>query len=153
MIGPDRSLPRVVFDTNVLLDFRVFDDPLARPLRAAFDAGRVVALRSADCDAELADVLARACFALDADLRSMLLAAWRTRAMPIAHVFPAPFACRDPRDQKFVELAVCARADALVSKDRALLALRRRAARVGLKIVAAAAAPAALGLAPDAGGV
>lgn len=153
MIGQDRSPPRVVFDTNVLLDFWLFDDPLARPLRAAFDEGRVIALRSADCDAELADVLARPCFALDADRRSTLLAGWRTRAMPIAHVFPAPFACSDPRDQKFVELAVCARADALVSKDRALLALRRRAARVGLKIVAAEAAPAALGLAPDAGGV
>lgn len=153
MIGPDRSLPRVVFDTNVLLDFWVFDDPLARPLRAAFDAGRVVALRSADCDAELADVLARPCFALDADRRAGLLAGWRTRAMPVAHVFPAPFACSDPRDQKFVELAVCARADALVSKDRALLALRRRAARVGLKIVAPAAAPVALALAPDAAGV
>lgn len=153
MIGRDRSAPRVVFDTNVLLDFWVFDDPLARPLRVAFDEGRVVALRSADCDDELADVLARPCFGLAAQRRAALLAQWRTRAMPIAHVFPAPFACRDPRDQKFVELAVCTRAAALVSKDRALLALRRRAARVGLKIVAAEAAPAALGLAPDAGGV
>lgn len=96
-------------------------------------------------------MLARRCFALDADRRSTLLAAWRGKAKPIAHVFAAPSACSDPRDQKFVELAVCAHADALVSKDRALLALRRRAARVGLKIVAPAAAPAALGLAPDAG--
>lgn len=153
MIGAHRSPPRVVFDTNVLLDFWVFDDPLARPLRAAFDAGRVLALRSADCDAEFAEVLARACFALDADRRAGLLAAWCGKAIPIPHVGPAPFACSDPRDQKFVELAVCARADALVTKDRALLALRRRAARVGLKIVAPATAPAALGLAPDAAGV
>ncbi len=144
--------PRVVFDTNVLLDFWVFDDPRAHALRAAFDDGRVVALRSADCDAELADVLARPRFALRADRQAALLARWQARAKPIAPDSRAPFACSDPRDQKFVELALCARAAALVTKDRALLALRRRAARVGLKIVTPAAAPVSLGLAGDAAG-
>lgn len=148
MTGRGPSTPRVVLDTNVLLDFWVFDDPVARPLRAAFDAGRIVALRDDPCDAELADVLARACFGLDAQRRAALLATWRAKAQPITRVAAAAFACSDPGDQKFIDLAVCARADALVSKDRALLALRRRAARTGLKIVSPAAAPAALGFAP-----
>jgi predicted nucleic acid-binding protein len=36
--------------------------------------------------------------------------------------------CSDPDDQKFIELAAAARAGALVSKDRAVLKLRRRCA-------------------------
>ena len=34
--------------------------------------------------------------------------------------------CSDPDDQKFLELAAAARADALVTKDQALLELRKR---------------------------
>ncbi|MFN3567240.1 MAG: putative toxin-antitoxin system toxin component, PIN family, partial [Burkholderiaceae bacterium] len=117
MTNRDRRPPRVVIDTNVLLDFWLFDDPVARPLRAAFDDGRVVALRDDACDAELADVLARPRFALDVRRRLTLLATWRAKAEPIAHVAAAPFACSDPGDQKFIDLAVGARADALVSKD------------------------------------
>lgn len=37
--------------------------------------------------------------------------------------------CKDADDQIFLELALAARADVLVSKDRALLALNRRHAR------------------------
>ena len=40
--------PRAVIDTNVLLDFWVFDDAAARPLRAAVEDGQVNALRSGD---------------------------------------------------------------------------------------------------------
>ena len=36
--------------------------------------------------------------------------------------------CSDPDDQKFLELAAATRAQILVSKDRALLKLRRRCA-------------------------
>ena len=32
--------PRAVIDTNVLLDFWVFDDAAARPLRAAVESGQ-----------------------------------------------------------------------------------------------------------------
>jgi predicted nucleic acid-binding protein len=38
-------------------------------------------------------------------------------------------ACRDPDDQKFLESALAARAEFLVTKDRALLDLARRALR------------------------
>src|ERR687885_282720 len=37
--------------------------------------------------------------------------------------------CRDPDDQKFIEAAALARADVLVTKDRALLELNRRRTR------------------------
>ena len=79
----------------------------------------------------------------------LLLEAWRAKAEPVARVCATALACSDLGDQKFIDLAVCAGADALVSKDRALLALRRRAARSGLKIVSPAPAPAVLGFTPD----
>jgi predicted nucleic acid-binding protein len=47
--------------------------------------------------------------------------------------------CRDPHDQKFLELALAAQADALVTKDQALLELARR------KLPFRIAAPQALG--------
>jgi len=38
-------------------------------------------------------------------------------------------ACRDPDDQKFLEAALAAQADYLITKDRALLELSRRRTR------------------------
>ena len=49
--------PRVVVDTNVLLDFWVFEDPRARPLREALESGRIQALRDGATVDELAEVL------------------------------------------------------------------------------------------------
>lgn len=140
--------PRAVIDTNVLLDCWVFDDPLARPLWQAIEAGRLACLRSADTDAELADVLPRPVFAPRLAARgadvTVLLARWQTVAQPVARVFAAPWGCTDPHDQKFLDLAASARADLLVSKDKALLKLARRARREGLAIVQVADAVARL---------
>lgn len=136
--------PRAVIDTNVLLDFWVFDDPAARPLRAALESGRINALRSGDCVDELAQVIMREKFTLATEARFDILREWDRLATPVARVFAAPVACSDPHDQKFLDLAYTARADWLVTKDKALLKLARRARRDGLLIVAPAPACAAL---------
>jgi putative PIN family toxin of toxin-antitoxin system len=127
---------RLVLDTNVLLDFWVFDDPRTRKLRAAVEDRSVHALRSEACDEELRVVLARSCFALDAGKRDAVFARWTTCSEAIGRVFAAPLACTDRDDQKFLDAAFSARADALVSKDRALLKLARRARTHGLRILA-----------------
>lgn len=131
--------PRAVIDTNVLLDFWLFDDPAARPLRAAVESGRVNALRSGDTVDELTHVVLRDRFALATDTRFRILRDWDRLATPVERVFPAPFACSDPDDQKFLDLAYTARADWLVTKDKALLKLARRARRDGLLILAPSA--------------
>lgn len=136
--------PRAVIDTNVLLDFWLFDDPAARPLRAAVESGRVNALRSGDSVDELTHVVLRDRFALATDARFRILRDWDRLATPVERVFPAPFACSDPDDQKFLDLAYTARADWLVTKDKALLKLARRARRDGLLILGPAAAAADL---------
>lgn len=136
--------PRVVLDTNVLLDFWVFDDPVARALRDAVEGGRVIALRSGDTVDELTQVVMRATFDLATEDRFGILRQWDRLATSVERIFPAPLACTDPHDQKFLDLAYTARADWLVTKDKALLKLARRARRDGLLIVAPAATYAEL---------
>jgi predicted nucleic acid-binding protein len=76
---------------------------------------------------ELRRVLAYPAFRLDAAAQASLWVRYRA----LAHCVDAPPPgtlprCRDADDQKFLELADAESADVLVSKDRALLGLRRR---------------------------
>jgi putative PIN family toxin of toxin-antitoxin system len=62
------------------------------------------------------------------------LAMWdrhaRLQAIPAA----CPIVCRDADDQKFIDLAITAKAHWLISKDRALLALKKKALPYGVAI-------------------
>lgn len=125
----------VVLDTNVLLALWIFDDPEVAPLRAALEAGALQPLRSVETDAELAEVLARpALFNIPPDRQAGLLQAWQARARLVTGVLPAPARCRDPLDQKFVDLAVTAGARWLITRDKALLKLNRKLKGRGLTI-------------------
>ncbi|MGB9130434.1 MAG: PIN domain-containing protein [Thiobacillus sp.] len=136
--------PLLVLDTNVVLDLLHFDDATARPLRLALEDGRV---RCVVTDATLAEwrrVLAYPEFALDPIQQAALFARYQALAvkadsagadvgLPPTHYGLKPVWSRMPRcsdsdDQKFIELAAAAEAQGLVSKDRAVLKLRRRCA-------------------------
>jgi uncharacterized protein len=136
--------PRAVIDTNVLLDFWVFDDPSARRLRSALDDDAVVALSSGECVDEFTAVLMREQFDLATEKRFEILRRWDRLAERIGRVHAAPLACTDPHDQKFLDLACSTRADWLVTKDKALLRLAKRASRDGLLIITPGAAAARL---------
>lgn len=135
------SLARVVIDTNVLLDCWIFNDARSGWLWQALcdPQPRFRCVRSDATDAELVDVLARASFVerLSAAARSPedFLGHWRAVVAPVDRVFAAPWHCTDPHDQKFLDLASTARADVLISKDKALLRVDRRSRRDGLRIV------------------
>ena len=130
----------LVLDTNVLLDLWLFDDPSVRALRAGIEAGRLRPLRSTDCDAEFAEVIGRGQFGLDEAARQEMLARWMRYSEPIANIAPAPLTCADPDDQKFLDAAFSAGADWLLTRDKALLKLARRAELAGLRIRSPAAA-------------
>jgi putative PIN family toxin of toxin-antitoxin system len=128
------TIRRAVLDTNTWLDWLVFDDPAIAPLHDAQTAGRLAIFIDARCEAELARVLA-----YDLGKHSLSPAAQaacleRCRAMVsfIAtgnnSTVPLP-TCRDPDDQKFLECALAAGADYLITKDRALLELDRHKTR------------------------
>ncbi len=127
---------RLVLDTNVVLDLLHFDDPAVAPLRRALADGRAACFASAATRAELAHVLSRPRFRIAKDEIGRLLDAYDALARPCEPAAGAALPpCRDPDDQKFLELAQAARADFLVTKDKALLALARKAARLGFRIV------------------
>jgi putative PIN family toxin of toxin-antitoxin system len=126
-----------VLDTNVLLALWLFRDPVVEPLRAALAAGRLQAVRSAETDAEFAEVLARpGLFSVEPARQLRLLDAWQSMASLLAEIRLAPWICRDPLDQKFLDLAVSAQAGWLITRDRDLLKLARKTRRQGLLIVA-----------------
>jgi predicted nucleic acid-binding protein len=137
-----------VLDTNVVLDLLLFDDPLARPLRQALENGDLRCVATEATLDELQRVLAYPGFALGPVQQAALFAryqAWSERVeaagagdglphkgMPIHHelkpVWRRMPRCSDPDDQKFIELAAAAGAQGLISKDRAVLKLRRQCA-------------------------
>jgi len=138
--------PLLVIDTNVVLDLLHFDDATARPLRLALEAGRVRCAASAATLDELQRVLAYPGFALEPARQAVLFARYRAlsetaqtvegcaglphKGTPIHYglkpVWNRMPRCSDPDDQKFIELAAAVGAQGLVSKDRAVLKLRRR---------------------------
>jgi putative PIN family toxin of toxin-antitoxin system len=118
---------RLVLDTQIWLDWLVFDEAALAGLRADIDSGRAEVLIDAACLAELERVLA---YPLG---RSVDVAACLAKSKKIAReITPETIkglpVCRDPDDQKFVTLAAGARADCLVTRDRALARLTRRCA-------------------------
>ena len=125
---------KVVLDTNVWLDWLVFDDASIAPLKAAHTAGRLEIISSLPGEQELERVLAYKAIEplVGAALRPTLMAEMcrvsilhdgSTRAGWLPQ-------CRDADDQPFLELARDSGAAALVTKDRDLLELARAKYRV-----------------------
>ncbi len=135
-------LVSVVIDTNIVLDLFVFRDPatlvLNQALTAALTLGQPRWLATAAMREELARVL---CY--PQVLKRM---AFYARSAPevlghfdrLSHtVDVAPKAsvtCKDPDDQKFIDLAVLHRA-ALLSKDQAVLCMGKRMRGLGVPSV------------------
>jgi len=123
--------PRLVLDTNVWLDWLVFDDPSIAPIKAAVAADRAQVFIDAACEAELERALGYDLGKRTVDIAACIAECRRVArridsSAPEAERARLP-ACRDPDDQKFLEAALAAGAGFLVTKDRALLDLARRA--------------------------
>lgn len=126
---------RIVLDTNVCLDLFVFRDPRWQPLLAAMRSGEVEAVTGRDCRTEWTLVIAYAKLGLDAAAQAAATAEF-DRLMPVLDVppsegLPALPVCRDPDDQKFLELSAASGAACLISKDKALLKLAGKMRRRG----------------------
>jgi putative PIN family toxin of toxin-antitoxin system len=124
------SKPLLILDTNVVLDLLYFDDAMAQPLRHAMMDGHVHCAVTDATFGEWLRVLGYPEFALDPMQQAALAERYRELSTLLAMGATASGLprCSDADDQKFIELAAAARADALISKDRALLKLRRRCA-------------------------
>ena len=120
---------RLVIDTNVLVSALVFKDSRHLPLRQAWQAGRVIPLLSIKTYRELKRVLGYEMFKLSDDQIAEGIAhlgpfiEWVTIDDAQLGTLPK---CSDRDDQKFLNAALCGRADALLTYDRAVLKLRKR---------------------------
>lgn len=136
-------VPALVLDTNIVLDLFVFDDAAARQLKARLAQGHFRWLATQPMRDELERVLdyaqiaaRRAFYGLSA---GDVLAGFDRHARLVDVPGKAPVSCRDPDDQKFIDLAVQHRC-LLLSKDGAVLSMKRRLER--LEVSAAAVLPA-----------
>ena len=118
-----RTLKRVVIDTNVFVTRLLRFDSV--PGRAAEKAiHHATALVSQSTMNELAEVLEQAKFdryvTLEQRLQFIRLIAQTAQFVSIIHSIRE---CRDPKDNKFLEVALNGRADVIVTGDADLLAM------------------------------
>jgi hypothetical protein len=150
--GYPASMPRqlVVIDSQSLFDWLVFRDPVCVRWPAALAGPDWEWIFTSDMKAEFDFVAAKgfgARWPVDAEA---VASAWSHHGREV----PAPpppgagtrLHCTDPDDQKFIDLAVAGRAQALVTRDKALLRLARKALALhGLRICRPAEWSAGLG--------
>ncbi len=127
-MGAPRGLkaPRVVIDTNCVVSALLFSTGRLTWLRNAWQTSRIVPLIGETTAKELIRVLSYPKFALSEAEQETLLAEFLpyAEAVVTGPSTSAPQALRDPHDAVFFELARRAKADALVSGDKDILALR-----------------------------
>jgi uncharacterized protein len=138
-LNPDSSPVTVVLDTNVVMDWLVFGNPACRSLAARLSDGSLRWLATPAMRDELAHVLARGVAAAWNPDPRLIWSAWNAHAMEVPADVPAGAAsrlrCTDADDQKFIDLALAHGARWLLSRDRAVLKLARRARAFELAIV------------------
>ena len=118
-----------MLDTNIVLDLLLFKDPATQPLKQALASNKIQWLTTQVMRDELQRVLSYpkimarlAVTELDAP---SVLQQFDTRARLVEVAPKASVTCRDPDDQKFIDLAVQHQA-MLLSKDRAVLCMKKR---------------------------
>ena len=144
--------PRVVIDTNVVLDLYLYKDPRVEVLRCALKLGELKWLATPVMREELARVLryehiqkrllvwGKEVEGVEAEDRHAEAFGLRVLAQmdaQVSYVEIAPrarYVCKDGDDQKFIDLAQ-AHQSLLISKDKAVLSMKNRMARVGVQIV------------------
>ncbi len=120
--------PRVVFDTNTVVSALLFPTGSLAWLRQSWHGRTVIPLANKATMQELYRVLSYPKFILAAADREELLSDY----LPFAELVTTPARppalpqCRDPDDQKFIELAFSAQADMLVTGDKDLLVLANK---------------------------
>jgi uncharacterized protein len=135
--APHPPVPAIVIDTNTVLDWLLFNEPGVAALAAAVRDGNV---RWIACDlmkSECEHVLSREELARWQPEPERVARAWARHASMLPAPVTAPTwpRCTDPDDQVFIDLAIAAGARWLVTRDRALLRLRRRAVAYGVQVL------------------
>ena len=131
--GAARAL---VLDTNIVLDLLVFADPAVRPLPPLLASGALRWIAAPAMRVELERVLGYPQIAPRLDYYGLsaaqMLQAFDAQTHAVAPAPRASAVCKDPDDQQFIDLAVQHGA-ILLSKDQAVLRLRKRLMALGVE--------------------
>ena len=128
---------KLVLDTNVVIDWLVFDDEYLAAFREQVRSRSVQVITHAPAVEELRRVLGYPELKLTAERQAAVLeqyaalVSYSESRAELPEGFPR---CRDPDDDPFIQLAWQAGADALVSRDKAVLKLAKRARKFGFQI-------------------
>ena len=129
MTVPATAPVQAVLDTNIVLDLLVFQDARAAALHSTLQSGALHWVATPPMREELLRVLQYAHIAKHLQARSssadVVLAQFDALAAMRPIPVKAPLTCKDPDDQKFIDLAV-AHTTQLWSKDHAIICLRKR---------------------------
>ena len=124
----------VILDTNIVLDAFVFNDPAAVPLLAGLRNGSLRWIATQPMRDELERVLAYPKIvkrlAYYEVVATGVMAQFDALVQLKAVATKAPITCKDPDDQKFIDLAV-AHPCLLLSKDNAVLCMKKRLLALG----------------------
>ncbi|NJM43646.1 MAG: PIN domain-containing protein [Brachymonas sp.] len=151
----------LILDTNIVLDLLLFQDPRCQPLHQALTQGKVQWIATPHMRNELERVLTYAHISVKLEFyqksSSDILALFdRYSQIVEAPSTRAPFACKDADDQVFIDLAAAwadhfsttptspassrvavsstQRAIHLLSKDKAVLSMRKRLAKLSIHV-------------------
>ena len=124
-----------VIDTNIVLDLWLFEDPATVPLRDALQSGVISHLATASMRDELVRVLTYPHLMkrmAKSNIQAQdILNRFDEHLLAAEPADKAPCTCKDPDDQKFIDLAV-AHAVPLLSKDAAILCMKKRLLQSGV---------------------
>ena len=133
----DEPTRPVVVDTNVALDLLIFSDPRTVPLRTLLAQGRLAWIATQVMRDELERVLAYPHIVERMDYyqvsAAQVLAAFDAQARLLEVAPKVAYVCKDADDQKFIDLAAAHRA-ILLSKDKAVICMRKRLANLGADV-------------------
>ena len=125
----------IVLDTNIVLDLFVFGDPATVALADTLQAGALRWIATAPMRVELERVLAypQILRRLQCNQQTSIevLSRFDAGVQLVDIASKACVTCKDPDDQKFIDLAVAHRAR-LLSKDNAVLCMGKRLLTLGV---------------------
>lgn len=111
----------IIFDTNLLLDFFVFKEPTTLPLWVAALNKKFSVCTDQEALDELQDVLRRPQFQCTPEDVKRILNEYLSVAQIKEETRQSAALCRDPLDQKFLNLAVSLAPSLLITKDKLVL--------------------------------
>ncbi len=136
---------RWVVDTNVVIDWLMFNDPYMNPMRERVADGRLVVLTHPPALDELKRVLAYRQLKLSTNRQQEIFEKYCRHTSVVTLppgaslknlLMPGGFPrCRDRDDEHFIALGYHHKVDALVSRDNAVFGLQSRAKLFGLNIL------------------